>query len=193
MKQLLSLIFLLFAAGFAAAADEYSIDAAHTQVGFSVKHMVIATVRGTFKEFSGTVFYDEKDITRSRIEGVIKTASINTDNEKRDEHLRASDFFDAAQYPDIRYKSKKIMKRNDEWVAVGDLTMRGVTKEIELTFTVSESIVDPYGNTRIGVEARGKINRQDFGVAWSKKLDSGGLVVGDEVKLELAGEFIKKK
>ncbi|HPI73496.1 MAG TPA: YceI family protein [bacterium] len=193
MKGLLSLMILLSAAGYTAAAEEYSIDAAHTQVGFSVKHMVIATVRGHFKEFSGTVFYDEIDITRSRIEGVIKTASIYTDNEQRDEHLRTSDFFDAAQYPEIRYKSKKILKRNDEWVAVGDLTIRGVTREVELTFTVSEPIVDPYGNARIGVEARGKINRQDFGVAWSKKLDSGGLVVGDEVKLELAGEFIKKK
>ncbi len=193
MKRLFLAMFALSAAGYSAAAEEYLIDAAHTQVGFSVKHMVIATVRGHFKEFSGTVFYDEKDITRSRIEGVIKTASIYTDNEKRDEHLRASDFFDAATYPEITYKSKKILKRNDEWVAVGDLTMRGVTREIELTFTVSEPILDPYGNTRVGVEARGKINRQDFGVAWSKQLDSGGMVVGDEVKLELAGEFIKKK
>ncbi|NLP11714.1 polyisoprenoid-binding protein [bacterium] len=193
MKRLLLTLIMLLSAGYAAAAEEYVIDAAHTQVGFSVKHMVIATVRGTFKEFSGTAFYDEKDITRSHIEGVIKTASINTENEKRDEHLRSSDFFDASSYPEIRYKSKKILKRNDEWIAVGDLTIRGVTREIELTFTVSEPIKDPYGNTRIGVEARGKINRQDFGVSWSKTLDSGGLVVSDEVRLELAGEFIKKK
>lgn len=192
IKRLLILAFAVAVTNLR-AADEYTIDTAHTQVGFSVKHMVIATVRGHFKEFSGKVLYDAQDITKSQIEGVIKTASIYTDNEKRDAHLRSADFFDATQYTDITYKSKKIFKRNNEWVALGDLTMRGVTKEIELTFTVSDQITDPYGNLRVGVEAKGKINRLDFGVSWNKTLDGGGVVVSNEVTIELTGEFIKKK
>ncbi len=177
----------------ARGADEYTIDAAHTQVGFSVKHMVIATVRGYFREFSGTVFYDEKDIAKSTISGKIKVSSINTDNEKRDEHLRSADFFNAEQYPDITYVSKKIVKQDKGLAAIGDLTIRGVTKEIRLDFSVTGKITDPWGNERVGVEASGKINRQDFGVSWSKTMDNGGLVVSDEVKLELFGEFVKKK
>lgn len=192
MKHLLTAIFALTLST-AWALDEYTIDAAHTQVGFSVKHMVISTVRGNFKEFSGTVFYDDKDISKSTITGAIKVGSVNTDNEKRDEHLRSADFFNAEKYPDITFTSKKVFKGDQGLVAVGDLTMHGVTKEIRLEFSVTEKITDPWGNERIGVEAKGKINRQDFGVSWSKSMDNGGLVVSDEVKLELFGEFVKKK
>jgi polyisoprenoid-binding protein YceI len=192
MKRIVSAV-LFLALSSAFAADEYTIDAAHTQVGFSVKHMMITTVRGSFKEFSGKIFYDEKDVTKSTIEGVIKVASINTENEKRDEHLRSADFFDAVKYPDITFKSKKIVKRGTGYVAIGDLAMRGVTKELELPFTIIGKITDLRGNVRIGVEAKTKINRQDYGVSWNKVIDNGGLVVSDEVTLDLTGEFIKKK
>ena len=192
LKRLLIVAFLL-SVGSVWAADEYTIDVPHTQVGFSVKHMVISTVRGSFKEFSGKIFYDDKDITKSTIEGVIKTASINTENEKRDEHLRGSDFFDAVKYPDITFKSKKIVKRGDGYVAIAEFSMHGVTKELELPFTIVGKITDPWGNYRIGVEAKTTINRQDYGVTWSKSMDGGGLVVSDTVTIELTGEFIKKK
>ncbi|HOC87961.1 MAG TPA: YceI family protein, partial [bacterium] len=170
----------LFAFG-ARSAQEYTIDAAHSEVGFSVKHMVVATVRGNFTEFSGKIMYDENDISNSSVEGVIKTASINTGNSKRDEHLRNSDFFDAANHPEILFKTKKVEKKGDGFVAIGDLTMRGVTKEVALDFEITGKITDPWGNERVGLEARGVINRQDFGISWNNALDNGGVVVSNEV------------
>jgi polyisoprenoid-binding protein YceI len=173
-------------------ADEYLIDNAHTQIGFKVKHMVVATVQGKFNEFSGTVFYDEKDVTKSSVQGTVKVASINTDNPKRDEHLRSADFFDAANFPEITFKSKKIVKQGDGLVAIGDMTIRGVTKEIKVPFTINGKLVDPWGKTRVGLDATATINRQDFGVSWNKALDNGGVVVSNEVKIEINAEFIKK-
>jgi len=177
----------------ARSAQEYTIDAAHSEVGFSVKHMVVATVRGNFTEFSGKIMYDENDISNSSVEGVIKTASINTGNSKRDEHLRNSDFFDAANHPEILFKTKKVEKKGDGFVAIGDLTMRGVTKEVALDFEITGKITDPWGNERVGLEARGVINRQDFGISWNNALDNGGVVVSNEVKLLIQAELIKKK
>jgi polyisoprenoid-binding protein YceI len=174
------------------AADEYLIDSAHTQIGFKVKHMVVTTVQGKFNEFTGTVFYDEKDVTKSSVQGTIKVASIDTDNPKRDEHLRSADFFDAANFPEITFKSKKIVKQGDGLVAIGDMTIRGVTKEIKVPFTINGKVVDPWGKTRVGLDATASINRQDFGVSWNKTLDNGGVVVSNEVKIEINAEFIKK-
>ena len=193
MKTKLFVLFIGLFAFTAQAAQEYTIDTAHSEAGFSVKHMVIATVRGIFTEFSGKVFYDENDISKSSVEGVIKTASINTANAKRDEHLRSADFFDAAAYPEILFKTKKIEKKDAGYVATGDLTIRGVTKEIILDFEITGKITDPWGNERVGLEALGAINRQDFGVSWNKSLDNGGVVVSNEVKLLIQAEFIKKK
>jgi len=155
--------------------------------------MVVATVRGNFTEFSGKIMYDENDISNSSVEGVIKTASINTGNSKRDEHLRNSDFFDAANHPEILFKTKKVEKKGDGFVAIGDLTMRGVTKEVALDFEITGKITDPWGNERVGLEARGVINRQDFGICWNNALDNGGVVVSNEVKLLIQAELIKKK
>ncbi len=186
------LTFLLAITGVSLAADEYLVDAAHTQIGFKVKHMVVTTVQGKFNEFTGKVFYDEADVTKSSVEGTIKVASIDTDNPKRDEHLRNSDFFDAATHPEIVFKSKKIVKQGEGFAAIGDVTMRGVTKEIKVPFTITGKLVDPWGKTRVGLEATATLNRQDFGVSWNKTLDNGGVLVSNEVKIEINAQFIKK-
>jgi polyisoprenoid-binding protein YceI len=132
-------------------------------------------------------------MTRSSVEVSIKTGSIDTKNAKRDEHLRSPDFFDAAKYPDITFKSKRIEKSGEDYVAVGDLAMRGVVKEIKLPFTFAGVVTDPYGNTRLGLSASTRLNRQEYGVSWSKALDNGGLVVSDDVEIEIEIEAIKEK
>ena len=179
----------LTSAGF--SADKYEFDKAHTTIGFSVKHMVLATVRGHFKEYSGNIMLDEKDFTNSSIQGTIQVASIDTEHERRDGHLKSADFFDTATYPEITFVSIRIEKKGESYVAVGDFTMRGVTKEIELPFTIVGIIEDQNGGTRIGIEAHAIINRQDFGVSWNRTLDNGGLVVSDEVKIEIQAELTK--
>jgi len=191
LRNTIAVLMILFAVS-SYGADEYLIDNAHTQIGFKVKHMIVATVLGKFNEFSGQVFYDEADVTKSTVQGTIKVASISTDNPKRDEHLRSADFFDVATHPDITFKSKKIIKQGNGFVAFGDLTIRGVTKEIKVPFTITGKLVDPWGKTRIGLEATAAINRQDFGVSWNKALDNGGLLVSNDVKIEINAEFIKK-
>ncbi|UCH84265.1 MAG: polyisoprenoid-binding protein, partial [Candidatus Latescibacterota bacterium] len=160
---------------------------------FAVKHMVVSKVKGEFNEYSGTILYDEADVTKSSVDVTIKTASIDTKDQKRDDHLRNPDFFDAETYPEITFKSKQIKKSEDGFVAVGDLTMHGVTKEITIPFEITGVIDDPWGNTRMGVSAELELNRQDYGVSWSQKLDAGGLVVGDNVEIEIEIEAIKAK
>lgn len=181
---------LLFAFG-AQAGQEYTVDASHTEVGFSVKHMVVATVRGNFNEFSGKVLFDANDLSKTSVEGVVKVASINTNNSRRDEHLRSADFFDVANHPEITFKTKSVSKKGDGYTAISDLTIRGVTKEVTLDFTVTPEVKDPWGNVRVGLEATGMINRQDFGLMWNKALEGGGVLVSNEVKLVIAAEFIK--
>jgi polyisoprenoid-binding protein YceI len=175
------------------AAEEYKIDRAHSSVGFAVRHMVVSKVKGEFNEWSGTILYDDKDISKSSVEVNLKTASVDTKDVKRDEHLRSADFFDVEKHPEIIFKSKRIEKSDNGYVAVGDLTLRGVTKEIRIPFEIAGMITDPYGNTRMGLSASTKINRQDFGVSWSKTLDTGGLVVSDDVDIEIEIEAVKAK
>lgn len=177
--------FLLIFAGTAVGADQYKIDHSHSSVEFSVRHMVISNVKGGFDEFDGSILFDPENIENSSVEFSINTASINTKEEKRDDHLRSPDFFDAAKYPNITFKSSAIKKTSDGHVAVGTLTIRGVSKQIELPFRLSGPVTNPRGQAVLGVEVEYKLNRQDFGVSWSQKLDTGGLVVGDEVKVEL--------
>lgn len=183
----------LMLSGVSYSADVYKIDKAHSRIGFSVKHMVISTVRGEFSEYDASVVFDEKDVTKSTLEGTIKVASINTNNERRDGHLKGADFFDVENYPEIKFKSSKVEKKGDKYVMHGDITMRGVTKHIDIPFTIVGTVTDPGGNIRIGIEAELTINRKDFGVSWHKTLDNGGLVVSDEVKIELFFEGIKVK
>lgn len=192
-KKFVGTVFIgLFVVSSAFSADLYDIDKAHTRVGFAVKHMVISTVRGEFSDYDGKIYFDEKDITKSSLEGTIKVASINTNNEKRDNHLRSGDFFDAEKYPEIKFKSKSIQKKGENYVMIGDFTIRDVTKEIEIPFKLIGTLMDPWGSKRVGIEAEFNINRKDYGVAWNKTLDNGGFVVSDEVTIEIAFEGIKK-
>ncbi len=193
-KNVLALAILFFVSISSLHAQEkYMLDVSHTLVGFGVKHMVITTVNGKFNDFSGTIVYDENDLSKLKVEVVIKTASIDTDNLKRDNHLRSPDFFDAENYPEITFVSKKVIKKGDQNVLVGDLAIRGVAKEVEIPFKITGKIVDPWGNTRLGLEGSLTINRQEFGVKWNKKMDAGGWVVGDDVKITLQVEAIQTK
>jgi polyisoprenoid-binding protein YceI len=174
---------LLMLAGIALAADEYKIDPAHSAANFTVKHMLISTVHGRFSSVSGTIVYDEKDPSKSSVEAVIKTDSINTDNEGRDKHLKSADFFEVEKYPEITFKSKRVEKRGNQLVAIGTLTIKNVSKDVELPFEINK-LVTPRGAV-IGIGASTEVNRQDYGVSWSRKLDNGGMVVADNVKIEL--------
>ncbi|HEU4929531.1 MAG TPA: YceI family protein [Candidatus Krumholzibacteria bacterium] len=175
----------------ARAQDTYTIDPVHTSIAFKVKHMMVSDVKGQFERFSGTIVLDPKNVEASSVDVTIETPSISTNNEKRDGHLKSPDFFDAEKFPTITFKSKKVMKKGEQWVAVGDFTMRGVTKEIELPFTLSGPVSAGTASV-IGVSAATEINRQDYGVSWNKTLDAGGAVVSDKVRIELEVEAKKQ-
>lgn len=162
----------------------WSVDPVHSHVGFSVRHMMVTTVRGTFKTFTGTMNIGD-DFSSASIEGEIDVASIDTGNADRDNHLRANEFFDAPNHPKITFKSTRIEKKGDDFVVHGDLTIRGVTKPISLDVEYAGSSKNPYGQVIVGASVRGSINRKDFGVSWSALLETGGMAVSDTVKLEI--------
>jgi len=164
-------------------------DEAHSSVGFSVKHMVVATVKGTFNEWEGSVWFNPEDPGESRINVTIDVASIDTENEGRDTHLRSPDFFDVEKYPQITFASEQIERRDEGWVAVGELTIRGVTRSVEMSFDLLGP-VQGMGQTRYGADARLEINRQDWGVSWNRTLDAGGLLVSNKVVIEIHVELI---
>ena len=176
------------------ATERYNVDADHSIVGFSVVHMVISKTTGRFTDYAGFIEMDPDGKTVKAIEAVIKTASVDTNHQKRDTHLRSPDFFNVEKYPAMTYKMTSYEKQGDQYVAIGDLTLLGVTKPIVLTGTFNGVLPkDPMGNTRAGFSAEGKINRKDFGMNWNKALDNGGLVVGNEVAIRLEIECIKQK
>jgi polyisoprenoid-binding protein YceI len=177
-----------------ALANTWDIDPAHSSVEFSVRHMMVSTVKGQFQKVKGTVELDEKDATKSTVEVSIETASIDTHEAKRDAHLKSPDFFDAAKFPALTFKSTKIEKAGKgKFKVTGDLTMHGVTRPLVLTVEgPSPSIKDPYGRIVRGVMATGKLDRKDWGMSWNKALDTGGMVVSDEVKLEINAELAEK-
>lgn len=186
-------LFLMVAAPLA-AGERFVVDPVHTKVQFSVRHMMITQVPGEFTQFSGYIDFDEKDPTLSRAEGVIEAKSINTNNEKRDAHLRSPDFFDVEKYPQITFRTTKVKSLGENRFQVtGELSMKGVTKPIELQVEYYGKVTDPMGKERIGLHAEGKLNRRDFKILWNKTLDNGGVVVGDEVKLILDVEAVKEK
>lgn len=175
------------------AADQYSLDVAHSSVGFSVRHMVVSKVHGTFDDFDCSIVADLENIENSSVEVTIQAASINTRNEKRDEHLRSEDFFFVQEHPTLTFRSSSISKQGDGYVARGTLTIRGISKEIELPFALNGPVTSPWGETVMGVEIEYTLNRKDYGVNWNKTLDSGGLVVGDEVDVEINLEMKKSE
>jgi polyisoprenoid-binding protein YceI len=193
LKRVSFTVVLIFACCSAVlAADTYSIDPGHTSVGFSVQHLVINRVNGNFLEFSGTIVYDDKDPSKSSVNVHIKTDSVDTRNPNRDKDLRSERFFDAAKFPEITFSSTSIEKTDDGYIAHGPLTIHGVSKDVALPFKIAGTIKDPSGKTRLGAQAGLTIIRQDFGLTYSKTLDGGGLVVGNEVKIDLAVEAVKQ-
>jgi polyisoprenoid-binding protein YceI len=173
------------------AADTYKIDPNHSSVGFGVSHMVINTVHGKFNDFNGTITLDGKSVTDAK--GTIQTKSIDTGVAGRDKHLKSPDFFDVEKYPTITFVSKKAEAKDGQTVLVGDFTMHGTTKEISLPVTVKGPIKDMMGMERIGLHAKTTINRKEYGLGWNKALEAGGVVVGEEVELEINAEATKGK
>lgn len=173
---------------------EYIIDPDHSQVIFKVKHLGISTVTGRFDQFEGTYAFDEENLDNSKVDVVIRTSSINTNEEDRDDHLRSPDFLHVEKNPTITFKSKEVKKGDGEdFTIVGDLTINGITKEVELDAEYGGSVTDPRGNQRTAFTAETKIDRKDYGITWNKTLDAGGVVVGDDVKIILEVEGIKNK
>lgn len=187
-------VLLMVALGQTACAAEWTVDKSHSNVGFSVKHLMIATVRGNFLDYDATITFDEKDPSNLSFQGTIQAASINTDNDKRDNHLRSEDFFDVTNYPTLTFKSKKTEKVADgTFKMTGELTIRGVTKEIVLNVEgLTLMVKDPMGNIKTGVMATATINRKDFGLNWNVAIEAGGVLVGEEVKIILEAELAKK-
>lgn len=180
------------------SASAWTLDQTHTDIGFTVRHMMVTDVKGSFDKYTGTIFIDDKDFTKSTVNVEIDVNSVNTKVEKRDAHLRGEDFFDAARHPKMTFKSSKIERgaKPNLYKVTGDLTIRGTTKPVTLDVEVSEPWQDPKewgGNIHRGVKATGKINRQEFGLKWQTKLDKGGVVAGDEVTLLINAELIEQK
>lgn len=176
------------------AQTSWKIDAAHSNVGFNVSHMVIAEVTGNFKEFNATLVQNGEDFSGGKLTATIKVSSIDTDNEGRDKHLRSADFFDAEKYPEITFVSKSIEKISDKnYKVTGDLTMRGVTKSVVLDMKFNGQMNDPWGNTKAGFKATTRVNRKDFGLEWNKVLETGGLMVGEDINIIINTEMNKEK
>jgi polyisoprenoid-binding protein YceI len=191
MRNLIWLAALVLGASWAGAAEVYDIDPAHSSVGFKIKHLGITTVPGKFARFKGTVTLDKHESAAARVEAAIEAASIDTGIEARDKHLKSPDFFDVDKFPDIRFVSTKVSKmKDDKFVMEGDLTMHGVTKPVKLDAVFGGEVKDPWGGQRAACSATGSLDRKDFGLAWNKLLETGGLVVGEKVQLVLEIEGV---
>lgn len=195
MSLLRSLALLpLLALSTSAFAATYTVDASHSRVGFSVSHMMVSTVRGEFGVVSGTVNWDPAKPAATTVEATVGVTSVDTRDAKRDEHLRSPDFFDIATFPEMKFTSKAVKNvKKDTFDLVGDLTIRGVTKEVTFKVnTLPAERKDPWGNFKTGTRAVATINRQDYGVTWNTALDGGGVIVGDQVTIELDVELGRK-
>ncbi len=171
---------------------QYDIDPVHSSVHFSIRHLMITNVRGAFSSVKGTILHDRESPTGSSVEAAIDAASINTQEAPRDAHLKSADFLDVEKYPAITFKSKKVQTDGDEPRIIGDLTIHGVTKEVVLKVEgPTPDTRDPWGNVRIGASAHTKIKRSEFGLTWNAALETGGFMVGDELKIELEIQAIK--
>jgi polyisoprenoid-binding protein YceI len=175
------------------AVTTWNIDPVHSVAEFKVKHMMISNVKGQFTGISGTVSLDKDDVTNSKIEATIDAASINTRESQRDAHLKSADFFDVEKFPTLRFNSTRVTRTGEGELAVeGELTIHGVTRNVR--FSVEGPTApgkDPWGNTRIGISATAKINRKDYGLTWNAALETGGILVGEEVTITLDVQFIK--
>jgi len=187
MKNIFKYCLILLMSFQFSQASEYIIDSAHSNIGFSIKHLMISNVKGTFKSFDAELEFDEKTKTFTNMFATIETTSIDTGIKKRDDHLRSSDFFDVQKYPTIVFEMTSI---NDD-IITGDITIHGVKKEIKLTSTIHGVIKDSQGNLRVGFTLEGALNRKDFGLSWNKLLEGGGLTVGEKVTITIDVEAIE--
>ena len=170
----------------------YHIDPAHSSANFSVRHMMIAKVHGGFEKVSGKFTYDPANLNDSTVEATIDTATINTHESQRDAHLKSAEFFDVEKFPAITFKSESFKKQGDDILVAGLLTIKDTTKQVTLIMEVpSEEIKDPWGNVKIGISARTKINRKDFGLTWNAALEAGGVLVGEDISIALDIQFAK--
>jgi polyisoprenoid-binding protein YceI len=192
MKRMFVAVLAALAAPVALAEPStWNLDPAHSQATFAVRHLAISTVRGEFKAIDGKLAIDDQDPTRSKVDVTIDANSIDTRNEKRDAHLKSADFFDVANNPKITFKSTKIEKAGEGYKVTGDLTIRGNSKPVTLEVDeFTKPIKDPQGASRRAIHATGKLNRKDYGLAWSKVVEAGP-VVADEVKMEISAEFVQ--
>jgi polyisoprenoid-binding protein YceI len=189
----MTLTFLALALPAPAAPATWEIDAAHSAIGFGIRHLMVSTVRGNFNTFNGAVTLDGDDAATAKIAVTIDPASIDTREAKRDEHLRSADFFDVARFPTMTFTSKKVEKAGAGFSVTGDLTMHGVTREVVLAVDGPLATVkDPWGGQRAGLRATATLSRKDFGLTWNKALETGGVVVGDEVAVVIDLELIRK-
>ena len=177
----------VFDAGTTAVSDltgDYTIDAAHTRIGFSARHAMVTTVRGAFKDFEGTAHIDAANPAASSVSLAIDPASIDTGVADRDGHLKSGDFFDAETYPSITFVSTQVERDGSDWAVTGDLTIKGVSKPVTVVFEETGSAQDPFGNLRVGFEGATTINRKDWGLTWNAALETGGVLVSEKIKLE---------
>ncbi|TWT02250.1 YceI family protein [Planomicrobium sp. CPCC 101079] len=164
---------------------KWTVDAAHSEVGFSVKHMMISKVKGSFGAYDATVEANEEDLQGALIDFKIDVASINTNNADRDAHLRGADFFDAEEFPYITFKASDIVKKGDEYELTGDLTMKGITRPATFEVEYGGKGTNPWGQEVVAFNAEGKVNRKDFGLTWNQALETGGVLVGEDIKISL--------
>jgi polyisoprenoid-binding protein YceI len=176
-----------------AASSLWAIDPAHSEVGFAVKHLMFATVKGVFRNFSGKIVLNEENLAASSVEADIDVVSIDTRQEQRDGHLRSPDFFDAENFPLMTFRSTRLERISDgEYRVIGELTIRGTTREVVLDVEETGRGGDPWGGQRIGYSATTKINREDFGLTWNQVLETGGVAVSREVKISVDVEVVKQ-
>jgi len=168
----------------------WTIDPAHSTIEFVAKHMMITTVKGRFAEFIGTVVADEENLAESSVEVTMQTASIDTRSEQRDGHLRSADFLDVENYPEVTFRSTRVEGTKEEFQLTGDLTIRGVTRPITLDVTFGGEGKDPWGGTRASFSAHGKFDRRDFGLTWNVALETGGILVSNEVKINIEAQVV---
>ena len=175
-------------------AARWQVDASHSSVGFSVRHLMISNVKGEFQRFSGELRYDPKRPEATKLSAQVEVASINTREEKRDAHLRSADFFDAEKFPSITFESRQAARKGDELELSGELTIHGVTREVVLTVgDVTAEQTDPWGNVRIGASAKTKIKRSEFGMTWNAALELGGVMVGDDISIAIDVSLVRAK
>jgi polyisoprenoid-binding protein YceI len=169
----------------------WKLDPVHSIVEFSAKHLMITTVKGRITDVEGTIYTDEKDPKNSSVEATLKAISIDTRTDQRDQHLRSADFLNVEKFPEIKFRSTRIEGQKKEFKLTGDLTIRDVTKPITLDVQFEGETKDPWGGLRVGFSAKGKIDRRDWGLTWNQALETGGVVVGNDIKIELEVQAVK--